>query len=499
MAEPRTSTSSKIPQEKIQNLINLYEQGAFEEILSKVERLIELFPKEALLFNIRGLAMRNVGDLEAAIVSYKHAISLQPDYAEPYLNMGYALSNKGDLDEAIDSFKHAIRIKPDYAEAYLNMGNVLRSKGDMESAIECSQKAIMLQPDLAEAYVNMGISLEKKGAPEAAVKSYKQAINIDPNYKQAYYNLGNVLTDRGDLKSALKSFQRVIDLEPNSFDAYCGIGKVQKKMMHLELALDNYNKALIINPNHLLAYDNLSFILRHYIWSLSNKLIGNIENFDNLIELEQQKLRSQIKKFPLWFVDIAKTSSTAIKVLMGGKYGWPFGQNDQLENLIVARSMLLPDHTPAFIASRFISVELWKKIDTLAVVRNPYRWCSSLWHHAMKYHDLGFKTDTFDNFLGSFEEKLEGDIKKRWIYPSSYRQIDYILDAKGKIMVKNLLRLEDREAIDTFLNSRGILGYSKTHLMQFGNETSSSEHEISIGEKKKIERIFKRDFEILGY
>ena len=92
MAEPRTSTSSKIPQEKIQNLINLYEQGAFEEILSKVERLIELFPKEALLFNIRGLAMRNVGDLEAAIVSYKHAISLQPDYAEPYLNMGYALS-----------------------------------------------------------------------------------------------------------------------------------------------------------------------------------------------------------------------------------------------------------------------------------------------------------------------------------------------------------------------------------------------------------------------
>ena len=116
-----------------------------------------------------------------------------------------------------------------------------------------------------------------------------------------------------------------------------------------------------------------------------------------------------------------------------------------------------------------------------------------------EYHDLGFKTDTFDNFLGSFEEKLEGDIKKRWIYPSSYRQIDYILDAKGKIMVKNLLRLEDREAIDTFLNSRGILGYSKTHLMQFGNETSSSEHEISIGEKKKIERIFKRDFEILGY
>ena len=104
MVNRRTSPSSKIPQEKIQGLIDLYDQGAFEEVLSKVERLIELFPKEALLFNIRGVALRNIGDLEAAIVSYKHAISIQPGYAEPYLNIGYVLSNKGDLDEAIDSF-----------------------------------------------------------------------------------------------------------------------------------------------------------------------------------------------------------------------------------------------------------------------------------------------------------------------------------------------------------------------------------------------------------
>ncbi|MED5531044.1 MAG: hypothetical protein VYA61_01620, partial [Pseudomonadota bacterium] len=74
MVNPRTSPSSKIPQEKIQDLIDLCDQGAFEEVLSKVERLIELFPKEALLFNIRGVALRNIGDLEAAIVSYKHAI-----------------------------------------------------------------------------------------------------------------------------------------------------------------------------------------------------------------------------------------------------------------------------------------------------------------------------------------------------------------------------------------------------------------------------------------
>ena len=112
---------------------------------------------------------------------------------------------------------------------------------------------------------------------------------------------------------------------------------------------------------------------------------------------------------------------------------------------------------------------------------------------------LGVKTDTLDKFLGSFQEKLEGNFTKRAIYPSSYQQTDYILDANGKIMVKHLLRLEDRKAIDCFLNARGIFGYSKTHLMHFGNETLSEEYEIASRDKKKIQLIFERDFEILGY
>ena len=40
--------------------------------------------------------------------------------------MGSALKDKGDLEAAIDSYKQALKIKPDYAEAYNNMGNALR-------------------------------------------------------------------------------------------------------------------------------------------------------------------------------------------------------------------------------------------------------------------------------------------------------------------------------------------------------------------------------------
>ena len=53
--------------------------------------------------------------------------------------MGNALKDKGDLEAAIDSYKQALKIKPDYAEAYNNMGTALKDKGDLEAAIDSYQ------------------------------------------------------------------------------------------------------------------------------------------------------------------------------------------------------------------------------------------------------------------------------------------------------------------------------------------------------------------------
>ncbi len=50
--------------------------------------------------------------------------------------MGNALKDKGDLKAAIESYKQALKIKPDYAQAYSNMGIALKGKGDLEAAIE---------------------------------------------------------------------------------------------------------------------------------------------------------------------------------------------------------------------------------------------------------------------------------------------------------------------------------------------------------------------------
>ena len=51
--------------------------------------------------------------------------------------MGVALKDKGDLKAAIDSYKQALKIKPDYAEAQDNLYPLLLDPDDMTPSIKC--------------------------------------------------------------------------------------------------------------------------------------------------------------------------------------------------------------------------------------------------------------------------------------------------------------------------------------------------------------------------
>ena len=75
---------------------------------------------------------------------YDRAIKLRPDYAEAYNNRGVALKDMGDLHAAIESFNHAILLNSRYAQAYYGRGLALKAVGDYEHALEDIKKACAL-------------------------------------------------------------------------------------------------------------------------------------------------------------------------------------------------------------------------------------------------------------------------------------------------------------------------------------------------------------------
>ena len=288
---PEGSSTSEPSQEQVQELLSLYNQGEFEEVLSKVRPLISVFSKAITLFNLQGAAnaalqkydlaidsykqvlkikpdnagayyntgvmQHENGEIDAAIESYQRATKIKHDYAAAYLNMGDALHEKQDLDAAICSYKQVIKIKPDDADAYYNIGTALKDKGELDIAIDSYKQAIKIKPDFAKAYYNMGIALKDKGELDAAIDSHKQAIKIKPDHAGAYYNMGNVLNEKGELDAAIDSHKQAIRIKPDHAEAYNNMGIALKDKGELDAAIYSYRQAIKIKPDYADAYNNM--------------------------------------------------------------------------------------------------------------------------------------------------------------------------------------------------------------------------------------------------
>ena len=216
------------PTEKLQSLINLYNQGQLRIALKKANELLKQFPNSVVLYKISGGINVGLKQFDAGIGSFKHALKIKPDYAEAYYNMGLALKEQGKVEEAIDAYKKAISIKPDYAEAYNNMGNVLQSKNDLEGAIKSYKQAVQIKPDFAEAFYNTGNALQDKGELKKAIESYKQAVQIKPDFAEVYNNMGMALKDKGHQEEAIKNYKQAIIIKPDYAEAYNNMGNALK-------------------------------------------------------------------------------------------------------------------------------------------------------------------------------------------------------------------------------------------------------------------------------
>ena len=265
LQQPRTvkSTINASPsQERMNELIALYNQGKLQEALVQGEALAQQFPNVPLLPNLLGAVNTGLGRLEQAVSSFTKALQIKPDYAEAYSNLGSALNDLGRPEEAVANYNKALQIRPDFAEAHNNLGNARNNLGKLEEAVSSFTKAVQIKPDYAEAHYNLGNVLRGLGKPEEAVTSYNKALQINPNHAEAHRNAGNAYIDLGDLKGAVTSYHKALQINPDYAEAHYDLGNALRNLGKLEEAVTSYNKALQINPDHTEAHNNLGNVLK---------------------------------------------------------------------------------------------------------------------------------------------------------------------------------------------------------------------------------------------
>ena len=146
-----TSKFQDPPQDQLQALMNLYNQGQLQQALAQAESLVGQFPTSAILFNVQGAILKGLGQLLSSVEAYKKSIAIKPDYADAYSNMGLTLTHQGNLDGATEAYKKALVIKPNYPEAFNNLGFALRKQGKLDEAADAFKQALAIKPNYPEA------------------------------------------------------------------------------------------------------------------------------------------------------------------------------------------------------------------------------------------------------------------------------------------------------------------------------------------------------------
>ena len=254
--------ASNPPQETLNQLINLYNQGKLKEVVERAEETIRHYPNAFLAWNILGLAASQSGALEKALSAFQQVITLKQDDAEAHYNLGVILQDQGQLDQSIECYKTAISFQTNYAEAYNNIGKALQDQGNLEDALKYFDKAIFLKPDFNLAHFNMGVIFQELGNLEMAINLYNTALSLQPDHAEAYNNLGNALQDRGKFEKAKEAFYKALSLKPDYADAHYNMGNTLKEQGKLKEAIEAYNKALSIQPDSPEILNNIGHALQ---------------------------------------------------------------------------------------------------------------------------------------------------------------------------------------------------------------------------------------------
>ena len=234
--------------------LNRYQSQNYQGAIADFNKAIELQPKFAGAYSVRGAARVAIGKKKGALADANKAIELQPNYAPNYLTRGATHFGLGNYQEAIADSTKVLELdffdQGTIYNAYVIRAEAHTQLKDYELAIKDYTQAIKLQPDKASAYSGRGNLYTKQKNYQQAINDYTKVIELQPNNAQAYVNRGSAYAQlreqqkaATDYQQAQQLFTQTIESDPDNARAYFGRANVRLQLGNRQQAIQDLEKA----------------------------------------------------------------------------------------------------------------------------------------------------------------------------------------------------------------------------------------------------------------
>ena len=168
---------------------------------------------DAFAYYARGIAYRNCGQTEQALIDFDSALVVNPAYDAAYGERGWTYEMLGRLDEALKDINLAISYSPEKSWLYCRRGAILRQKGDSVSAQNDFRKVL----ELDTVSGNAATALAMLGRGDEAVALQKNILANSDDVAGDQYNLACLYSLLNRKEEAVAALRAAVDAGYKNF------------------------------------------------------------------------------------------------------------------------------------------------------------------------------------------------------------------------------------------------------------------------------------------
>ncbi len=245
------------------------EQAYYEQGELACQRAIALETDNAEVYIALGNLYRVSGELDAALLEFRNALTIAPEHYEAVYGTAQALDAQGDLGAAESAYYDLIRIEPGYWHGYNALGDFYYRNDRYGEAEVNFRRVTTLDPENALALNNLGAAQYMLGNYVGAAASWEDSVSLRPS-NLVLSNVGLAAYYAGDYEKAAEMQRRALIEAPEDYRMWGRLGDAERQLGAIDEAFGAYDEAMKfasraveLNPANAEALRYLSLFYSH--------------------------------------------------------------------------------------------------------------------------------------------------------------------------------------------------------------------------------------------
>lgn len=197
-----------------------------------------------------GVTCQKLGQAEAALLAWRHALAVQPANVRLMQVMSVEYSKSRYFAEGAEMARRALESKQDDPNIYFLAIKAYQDAGDDPAAAKIAELAARRFPDSARANFEHAYHLQKQGKITEAEAVLKKSMAADPRYEEPFFFYGNLLVNQERNDEAIPYLEKAVANRNDYVPARAVLARALMNLKKWPEAIAALEQTIAMDPTH---------------------------------------------------------------------------------------------------------------------------------------------------------------------------------------------------------------------------------------------------------